>query len=166
MTKAKPLPSQEELHALFEYKDGKLFWKVKRGGGVKPGDEAEYINNRGYKVVRINKAPYLQHRLIWVMHGNEPVDFLDHIDGDKLNNRIENLRPATVSENKWNTKVPITNTSGIKGVCWNKNQMRWNGHVRFKGKQHHVGSFENKEECAKAVKEFREKLHGDFANHG
>jgi len=166
MTKPKPLPSQEELHALFEYKDGKLFWKVNRTGTAKAGDEAGSINNKGYKVVKINGLAYLQHRLIWIMHGNDPVDCLDHIDGDPLNNRIENLRAATRQQNQCNQKLPRNNTSGTKGVNWNKERSRWQGKVRYKGKAHHTNYFKDKEECAKAVKELREKLHGDFANHG
>jgi len=166
MTKPKPLPSQEELHALFEYKDGKLFWKVSRGRGIKPGDEVKGIPVKGYKVVRVKYKIYLQHRLIWVMHGNDPVDILDHIDGDRLNNRIENLRAATKSENQWNKKQGRNNTSGVKGIYWDKKRSRWHGTVRYKGKNHHAGYFQDKEECAKAVKELREKLHGDFTNHG
>jgi len=165
MTKPIPLPSQEELNALLEYRDGKLFWKVSRGR-IKIGSEAGRLISSGYKQVGFKGKVYLQHRLIWVMHGNDPVDCLDHIDGDRLNNRIENLRPATKTENNWNAILKITNTSGIKGVTWNKNRTCWQGHVGYKGKQHHVGCFKNKEECAKAVKEFREKLHGDFTNHG
>lgn len=166
MTKAIPLPSQEELHALLEYRDGNLFWKVKRRGNVKAGDEAGYVNKLGYKRVGINGKHYLQHRLIWIMHGNDPVDFLDHIDGDRLNNRIDNLRPATISENGCNAKLRSDNNSGIKGVFWDKKYMCWCGRVRFKGKSHFIGYFKNKEECAKAVKELRKKLHGDFVNHG
>lgn len=166
MTKARLLPSKEELHALLEYKDGKLFWKVKKRNGAKPGDEAGYVNNTGYKMVRVNYVAYLQHRLIWIMHGNDPVDCLDHIDGDPLNNRIENLRSATDSQNNWNAKLKSTNTSGVKGVNWCKKYMRWHGRVSFKGKRHHVGYFKDKDECVNAVKKLREKLHGNFVNHG
>jgi len=165
MRKVKPMPSKEELHALFEYKNGKLFWKVSRGA-AKAGDEVKGINNKGYKRVCIDYVGYLQHRLIWIMHGNDPVDCLDHIDGDTLNNRIENLRPATEEENHWNVKIRSDNTSGIKGVAWHKKYMCWYGRVGFKGKLHFAGYFTDKEECAKAVRELRAKLHGDFVNHG
>ena len=166
MTKARLLPSKEELHALLEYKDGKLFWKVKRRGSVKFGDEAGSISNHGYRQVSINNKLYLQHRLIWIMHGNDPEDCLDHIDGDKLNNRIENLRVATVSQNAMNRKRYSNNTSGIKGVNWDKNRSRWQGRVEIKSKLYTTSYFKDKEECAKAVRELRAKLHGDFANHG
>jgi len=165
MTKAKPLPSQEELNALLEYRDGKLFWKVSRGG-IKIGSEAGSLKGTGYKYVSINNQLYRFHRLIWIMHGNDPVDCLDHIDGDPLNNRIENLRAATKIENNCNRKLRSNNTSGIKGVSWNKRQSCWQGYVYYKGKAHFAGLFKDKEECAKAVRELREKLHGDFTNHG
>lgn len=165
MTNPKPLPSQEELHTLLEYRDGKLFRKV-NSGPSKAGDEGGCLSGIGYRIISVKNKLYLEHRLIWIMHGNDPVDFLDHIDGDKLNNRIENLRPAAKTENGWNTKLKSNNTSGIKGVCWCKRRMYWYGRVRFKGKVHFAGYFKDKDECVKAVRELREKLHGDFANHG
>jgi hypothetical protein len=107
----------------------------------------------------------MAHRLVWIMHGKDPVPMLDHIDGDQLNNRIENLRPITVSENQRNTKLRKDSTSGIKGVSWISTRKRWSGQVWHKGKLYRAGDFHDKQECATAVRQLRESLHGEFARH-
>ena len=147
------------LHTLFEYRDGKLFWRARNG------KEAGCVGNRSYSCVCINYRKYMTHRLIWIMHGNDPVPMLDHIDGNQLNNRIENLRPITVSQNQRNTKLRKDSTSGIKGVSWISTRNRWSGQVWHKGKLHRAGDFKDKDECAAAVRVLRESLHGEFARH-
>lgn len=151
--------TKDLLHTLFDYEDGKLYWKGRRN------KEAGSVGNRGYRCICINYRKYMAHRLIWIMHGNDPVEMLDHIDGDQLNNRIENLRPVTNSQNQRNQKLRKDNTSGIKGVSWLNAHKRWAGQVWHKGKLYRAGYFKNKDECAAAVRELREKLHGEFARH-
>lgn len=153
------LLTSDLLHTLFEYKGGKLFW---RNGG---GKEAGCVGNRGYLCVGLNYRKYMVHRLIWIMHGNDPVPMLDHIDGDQLNNRIENLRPANASENQRNQKLRKDSTSGIKGVSWISTRKRWSGQVWHRGKLHRAGDFHDKQECAAAVAQLRQTLHGEFARH-
>lgn len=151
--------TKDLLHALFDYEDGKLYWKGKHE------KEAGSVGNRGYRCVCINYRKYMAHRLIWIMHGNDPVEMLDHIDGDQLNNRIENLRAATNSQNQRNQKLRKDSTSGIKGVSWINAYKRWAGQVWHKGKLYRAGYFKDKDECAAAVRALREKLHGEFARH-
>ncbi|NDF99268.1 MAG: HNH endonuclease [Chitinophagia bacterium] len=151
--------TKDLLHTLFDYEDGKLYWKGRRN------KEAGSVGNRGYRCICINYRKYMAHRLIWIMHGNDPVEMLDHIDGDQLNNRIENLRPVTNSQNQRNQKLRKDNTSGIKGVSWLNAHKRWAGQVWHKGKLYRAGYFKDKDECAAAVRELREKLHGEFARH-
>ena len=152
------------LHELFEYQDGTLFWRVNRGK-ARAGDEAGCIGNRGYVVIVVNGKQRMAHRLVWIMHGKEPVPMLDHIDGDQRNNRIENLRLITVSQNQRNTKLRKDSTSGIKGVSWISTRKRWSGQVWHKGRLYRAGDFHDKDECAAAVRELRESLHGEFARH-
>ena len=90
---------------------------------------------------------------------------LDHIDGNQLNNRIENLRPITVSQNQRNTKLRKDSTSGIKGVSWQKQTNKWIGQVWHQKKLYRAGAFQDKDQCAAAVKKLRESLHGEFARH-
>ena len=151
--------TQEVLNEMFSYVDGRLYWK-RRGN-----KEAGVVGKRGYRIVGINYKRHMVHRLVWVMHGNEPVPLLDHIDGNKLNNRIENLRPATKSQNMMNAAPYRSNTSGIKGVSWISTIKRWTGQVTYQGKIYKAGVFRDKEECAIAVRILREKLHGEFARH-
>ncbi len=151
--------TKDLLHALFDYEDGKLYWKDKHE------KEAGSVGNRGYRCVCINYRKYMAHRLIWIMHGNDPVEMLDHIDGDQLNNKIENLRAATNSQNQRNQKLRKDSTSGIKGVSWIKAHKRWAGQVWHKGTLYRAGYFKDKDECAAAVRELRESLHGEFARH-
>lgn len=152
-------PTMEELTQLFNYVDGRLYWK-KRGG-----KEAGAVGKRGYRLVNLNYKKYMTHRLVWIMHGNDPVPILDHIDGNKLNNRIENLRPATKSQNMMNAGVYVSNTSGVKGVSWVSTIQRWTGQVGLNGRIYSAGQFKDKEECIVAVQELREKLHGEFTRH-
>jgi hypothetical protein len=147
------------LHTLFEYRDGKLLWRSRTG------KEAGCVGNRGYSCVCINYRKYMTHRLIWIMHGNDPVPMLDHINGDQLDNRIENLRPADASQNQRTQQLRKDSTSGIKGVSWISTRNRWCGQVWHKGKLHRAGDFHDKEECAAAVVRLRSSLHGEFARH-
>jgi hypothetical protein len=107
----------------------------------------------------------MTHRLIWIMHGNDPVPMLDHINGNQLDNRIENLRPANASENQRNQKLRKDSTSGIKGVSWHKESRKWVGQVWHQRKLYKAGSFHDKDECAAAVAQLRTSLHGEFARH-
>ena len=103
------LPSLERLNQLLIYRDGKLFWRVDRTRGIKAGDRAGCIHkNHGRRVIRIDGKLFLEHQIVWMLatqaelptrdeNGYELV--IDHIDGDALNNRIENLKPITQSEN-------------------------------------------------------------------
>lgn len=96
------IPTAKELHSLFEYRNGKLFWKVDtQFGKRRKGTRAGYLAGDGYRKIGIGNTSYMEHRLIWRMHhpkGRMPL-VLDHIDCNKSNNRIENLRVATFSMN-------------------------------------------------------------------
>lgn len=159
----KPLDVQM-LHELFEYRDGKLFRRVGVAGNP-AGSEAGCVTHKGYREVGVNYAKYGVHHLIWVMHGKPPVKMLDHIDGDPLNNRIENLRAVDSSRNQMNAKLRKDSTSGVKGVSWNKKYKRWIGQVWYKRRIYGAGSFKDKQECIDAVAKLRSELHGEFANH-
>ena len=161
-----------DLFSLFEYRDGKLYWRVPAGGpagssGVrKVGDLAGGLNRQGYICLKINNTQVKAHRVIFMMHHGFLPGIIDHIDGNKANNRIENLRAVTHLENTLNSKKPSTNRSGIKGVCWHKLKNKWMASCALGGKIYHVGYFDDIQEAAQTVHKFRENLHGSFANHG
>ena len=148
------------LHELLEYRDGELYWK-QPGKSRQMGKPVGSVNGDGCKRVKINRKLYAIHRLVWVMHGNDPAPFVDHINGDVLDNRIENLRAATHSQNCMNRRVRFDSRSGVKGV--NLRKGKWHTCVILNYKRYSAGSFERKEDAIVAVDKLRKELHGEFA---
>ena len=154
--------SCEKVRELFDYKDGELFWK-KIGPNKRTDRPAGTVNRDGYRRIKYMYKLYAVHRLVWTYHGNAPVAFIDHINGDVLDNRIENLRAATHSQNCMNTRLRSDNTSGIKGVRWSKLKQKWIGTVGVNYKNYCAGEFDTREKAAEAVAKLRQELHGEFA---
>lgn len=96
----------------------------------------------------------------------KPGFFVDHVNGDGLDCRRQNLREATGHQNAHNARRRTDNTSGHKGVSWNKRVGRWQGYVSFNKKIHHVGYFNDVEVAAQAVAVVRKQLHEGYTNHG
>ena len=99
------------------------------------------------------------------MHHNKLPAVLDHIDGDCLNNRIENLREATQMQNMWNQKIAKNNKSGVKGVCWNFHLGKWQAQCMVNGKRHNIGFFKDIEDARISLEKFRLEHHGEFARN-
>lgn len=156
----------EEAHRLFEYKDGELFWKVNPKYHNKIGKKVGNLTKNGYVTCGINGESYYVHRIIYLMHHNTHPLQVDHIDNNKSNNSIENLRAATQHQNSCNEKLRITNTSGVKGVYFNKRKQLWHARISHHYKEIHVGYFKTLAEAEKAVREKRVEIHKEFANHG
>jgi hypothetical protein len=157
--------SQEYLHTLFDYKDGNLFWKQNRAKGkIKVGQEVGNISTRGYKRVMIEYKEIAVHRLIFLMHHGYMPNVIDHVNGNPLDNRIENLREATHQTNQYNKKIGRNNSSGCKNVSWNKKSHNWQVHIRQNKKVYcwYVKDFELAELIAC---EARSKFHKEFARH-
>ena len=155
------------LNELFTYdrETGELSWKMSKGT-AKKGDVVGCDNGRGYLRASINSKLYLVHRLVFLMHkGYLPV-VLDHIDGNSRNNRIENLRPASKSQNQHNRKTGKNNTSGFKGVSYNKKTANFRARISHLNKSIFLGHYKTPEEADVAVRAAREELHGSFSNHG
>lgn len=152
----------EEVHSLLLYEDGALFWKQLRKG--KTGKRAGSQNDRGYRNVVINGKQQREHRLIWLMHyGSMPKGEIDHIDGNRSNNRIENLRDVTKVENMKNAKRNSRNKSGVMGVAWHKGRCR--AQVTENSHNKLLGSFDNLFDAVAARKSY-EASHGYHENHG
>ena len=97
------------------------------------------------------------------MTGEDPSEIIDHKDGDTLNLKWPNLRPATNGTNIQNSKLRSDNKSGVKGVCWDTYHKKWVAHVTVDGKQVKIGRFKTIEEATVAVEAARERMHGEFA---
>jgi hypothetical protein len=129
-------------------------------------------NYQGYYQIRITQPSgkpkgYLAHRMIWLFHHGylKPNSIIDHIDGNTSNNRIENLREVTKSQNMWNCKISAYNTSGVKGITFVKKLNKWKAQFKCDGKHVYVGIFDTIEEAELMLIAERTKLHGDFARH-
>lgn len=157
--------TQERLKELFDYQDGNLVWKISRGR-VKAGRIAGHLNNHfDYYRVTVDKKVYFAHQLIFIFHNGYLPENIDHADNNPLNNKIENLRPATRSQNMFNAKIHKTNSSGVKNVSWNKADKKWVVMVRAFGSRKYLGSFDDLELADLVAMEARDKFHGQFARH-
>ena len=158
--------TQENIKNLFIYDDGKLLWKSKpsKTSPIKLGLEAGTLMNDGYKRTHIYKKYYAIHRLVFLMHKGYLPKYIDHIDGDSLNNRIENLREATASQNGQNKKLSKNNTSGVKGVYFSKAN-KWIAQLKINKEVAYLGCFDDIKLAENAVKEARSKNHGEFSRH-
>ena len=158
MSKAKPMPSQQELQEGFDYRDGNLYYKKTNTNRIKVGSKAGYVHtnkhiDKQYVRVGFNYTMYRIHRLIWAWHGNslEPNEEIDHIDGNSLNNRIENLRPTSRKQNGENRKGANKNSkSGEKGVGLCKKARKWKARIRHNKKDIFLGYYVNKEDAIAA----------------
>lgn len=132
------------------------------------GKQAGSVDTKGYITISIFTKPIRAHRLAhFLIHGEWPEEQIDHINGNKLDNRWVNLRPASRKGNQRNQKRPKTNTSGIKGVIFDKSSEKWYFQMRRDdGSRYTKAGFPTKEEAAAECRKMRVKLHGEFANHG
>lgn len=154
--------TQELLKEHFEYRDGHL-WRIKSTSNkAKVGQQFGSCYNTRYRVGWLKGKRYLEHRLIWLYHyGKWPKECIDHINGIRDDNRIENLREATKQQNMLNRKS-WGKTSSHKGVCWDKKGKKWKAQYQYKGKVYHVGYYDTELEAAKAYDLTTASIHKDF----
>lgn len=149
---------QELLNDLFEYKDGELIRKVSsRGPNSRVGDSAGTLRPDGRVHVHVEGKNYLRSRLIWILHhGAIPEGLeIDHIDRDRANDRIENLRVATRSQNLHNRKG--------KGYYWNKRDGYWEAQIHHQGKKINLGYFKCETAARFAYIKAKNKIAEEFS---
>jgi len=131
------------------------------------GRKAGYVAGNGYLYVSIDGTMYKNHRLVWKMaRGAEPPETIDHINGNKLDDRMANLRAATDIENHRNVGKRGHNTSGLKGAFYNRRFGYWFSQIGIDHKTIYLGSFATAEEAHAAYVEAARKVHGKFFNPG
>lgn len=152
--------SSEILNEIFEYKDGALYRRSGQFAGY-----AECKHHTGYNVVFVKGKQMRSHRVIFAMHHGYFPEHVDHINGIKDDNRIENLRPATNQLNQYNAKIPVRNKSGVKNVIWLERDKKWAVSMRINKKPTWVGKFDDLELADLVATEARIKYHGEYARH-
>ena len=145
---------------MFDYVDGQLIAKTDNNKR-KAGDALRSITGKGYLSGSVNGRKCRVHRLVFLYFYGFMPSQVDHIDGNRQNNQIENLREATSAQNNQNRVA--TGASKIKGVVWHKQSKKWVASICINRKSVHLGSFEKIEDAAQVATDARKKLHGKFA---
>lgn len=156
----------EQLRDVLNYDPatGIFTWKKMNRRHWLLGTVAGCPHSRGYVKIFVKGHTYFAHRLAWLyVRGEWPPEEVDHINGDRSDNRISNLRLATRSQNRANTFLRTDNTSGIKGVSMHSTSKRWRARVYRNGVETHLGFFNTKEEAAEAYRVAALESFGQFA---
>lgn len=154
----------ERLRELLHYdpETGTFTRRVTTSSRAIAGDVAGTGNDRGYTRLKVNNRSYRAHRLAWLyMTGEWPELQIDHVNGDRADNRWANLREAAPHQNRANSKPTIRNKCGIKGVRWHYG--KWSVEITAKGIRHYIGRFNKLSEAAEAYAAAADRYHGEFA---
>jgi hypothetical protein len=148
---------QSLLHEMLDYQDGQLVWKNKKDNLAHlNGKVAGCMHKSGYRQIKFGQTLYLAHRIMWIYH-NGSIDEnmqIDHINGVKNDNRIENLRLVTAQQNCFNRS-----RHKAKGYSWSKAAQKWQATIQENGKNKYLGVFVNEEDARNAYLDKVKKLH-------
>jgi len=148
-------PTQEDLRIIYKYNSetGGIHKPVVTKSGV-VWHRSTGLCKDGYVKLGFGPKKHYEHRLVWIWHNGKIEDglFIDHIDGDRANNRIENLRLATKGQNMSNRKLGRNNTSGFVGFCWSKNRKMWQAQINVNKRAIRLGFYDSAVDAAKAVR--------------
>lgn len=171
MTRKLPLPDTDVLHKLFRYdpETGVLTWNPRdnddRWNRVFADKPAGGVDGKGYVRIRTEGNNWNAHRVIWKMvYGEEP-EYVDHINGDRADNRLMNLRSVSKLENARNARLARNNTSGVSGVHWRSKDKRWAATIHNKGALVRLGQYRLFEDAV-AARRAAEQKYGYHENHG
>lgn len=161
--------SQQALKDVLHYDPltGVFTWKVSTAPRMHVGDPAGYVKRQtGYSTIRVLGGRYAAHRLAFLyMSGVTPKADVDHINGNRSDNRWDNLREVTRVENTRNRKIPSSNTSGVIGVYWGAARNRWVATISLAQKNVVVGAFKDFADAV-AARKLAEQQYGYHPNHG
>jgi len=155
---------EDSIRKQIEYKEGKLFWKS-HSNSTLIGKECGHDAKIGYRVLKFNSKNYLAHRIVWLLNNNSwPPEgkMLDHINGDTLDNRIENLRLVNYGQNALNKKFYANNKSGARGVHWDAQSKKWKAQIKFNKKVKSLGRFDTVEEASEVYELASDMLFGKY----
>ena len=147
----------------YDFETGKFKRRVTIGK-ARAESTADILGKRGYYYINIDGKRYYSHRLVWFyVTGEWPAGQIDHINLNKTDNRIINLREATHQQNQYNVSLQRNNTSGFKGVNFNNVKRKWMARIAKNGKRVHLGYFDCKAAACLAYIVAADKFHGEFA---
>lgn len=146
-------------------RDGYVWKEGQRPGAARVGKPVGYVDANGYRRVHINGVQLKLHRVVFALNAGRWPQDLDHIDGDRLNNDISNLRETNTVENGRNQKLHSRNTSGTVGVYWHERHQKWVASIGVRGRLKHLGTFASKNEAMRARKEAERRI-GFSERHG
>lgn len=158
--------TQEELKSMLMYEPetGVFTWIVKPNRRVQVGQIASNQRRDGYVRIGVGGTRYLAHRLAWLyVYGEWPAGVIDHVNGDPSDNRIANLRDCSMTENQMNRGIGANNTSGRKGVIWDKSKQKWLAKAQLRRQTHYLGHFDDLDSAHAAYQRFVSTHHGEFA---
>lgn len=153
-----------EIRRLMTYdpETGVCRWLVNRGTRSLAGNVAGSPHCEGYLHCRIYRKQYMLHRLIWLwMTGEWPRNQIDHVNGNRIDNRWANLRDVLPHENNQNRALisKNNNTSGLIGIYWSTRDKNWRAQLRHKGKLYNIGRYATVEDALRARNAFKFKMH-------
>lgn len=137
---------------------GHFMWLISTRN-TKVGQRAGNDTPSGYRVVTFNKKRYYEHRLAWYFTHKEWPTEVDHINRNKADNRLCNLRAVTKSQNQWNRGLQKNNTSGVSGVSWCSFTSRWAVTIKVGGSKHRLGRYDTLFDAAAVAQSFRNNRH-------
>lgn len=157
--------TQDYVKSLFDYKDGNLYWKTKttKFSPISAGKIAGALSSNGYINIGINNKLYLNHRIIFLYHHGYMPKLIDHIDRNKQNNNIENLREVTRAENRVNAKLQKNNISGCRNVNWSKKERKWVVQMAVNKKKLRFGTYYDLEVAKFIAETMQYKYYGLIA---
>jgi len=157
-------PDIDEIKKHFQYKDGNLYWKTTNSPRAVVGSLAGHLSLSGYIDIGFNNKLIRAHRLIFAMHHGFYPKQVDHINGNRSDNRIENLRAADFQTNAFNSGCKGA-ASGVKNVYWRESRKHWFVKLCLRDRQVGFGSFKDLELAELVAIEARNLHHKEFANH-
>jgi hypothetical protein len=167
MANYKPMPPYDELsrHLSYDPFTGVGTWLISPSNNIQVGQCAGSLNSSGYIYIRHKTQRYTAHRLFWFLQtGHDPAELtVDHIDENKLNNKFSNLRLATQAQQQHNKSEPVNNTSGHRGVCWDKQTQKYLVHIKFNKKSLTVGRYKTLKQAVAARQAKELELFGEFS---
>lgn len=166
----KELPSIKELRERFSYnpETGEIRYR-EATNRTRVGSVAGSLSERGYRYIQFKGRKYMAHHIAWAMHyGEWPPERveIDHENRDASDNRIDNLRLASRSQNNLNRGRLRNNRAGLKGVTFHKSMGRWRATISVDGRHKHIGYYPTPEEAHAAYVKAAYDFHGEFANAG